>query len=197
MSAILTEAGYTVRLAEDGFSALRGIHHEIPDILLSDLNMPGMTGFELLSVVRIKFPTIRTVAMSGAYSGNEVPDGIAANAFYPKGSDVDTLLRILDTLSRTELHASMASSSMAPLWIHRSKNEFSLEESVTIACPECLRTFSQPLQGALDRTQAAKCVYCNCQIYFAIVIDGPSLAAMHSSSAETKSASKVLPQYYY
>ena len=59
MSHVLTEIGYRVRSAEDGFSALREMRHEVPDILLSDLNMPGMSGFELLSVVRRRFPRSR------------------------------------------------------------------------------------------------------------------------------------------
>jgi CheY-like chemotaxis protein len=52
LSHIFTELGYSVRRAEDGFSALFEIRQEIPDIILSDLNMPGMSGFEFLSVVR-------------------------------------------------------------------------------------------------------------------------------------------------
>ena len=56
LSVILAESGYRVRSAEDGFSALVEIRNEIPDIILSDLNMPGMSGFELLSVVRCRFP---------------------------------------------------------------------------------------------------------------------------------------------
>ena len=49
LSHVLSEMGYRVRTAEDGFSALAELRKEIPDILLSDLNMPGMSGFELLS----------------------------------------------------------------------------------------------------------------------------------------------------
>jgi CheY-like chemotaxis protein len=73
ISQVLAEIGYRVRSAEDGFSALREIHRESPDIVLSDLNMPGMSGFELLSVVRRRFLAILVIAMSGAFSGNEVP----------------------------------------------------------------------------------------------------------------------------
>jgi CheY-like chemotaxis protein len=66
------ESGCRVRCAEDGFSALREIRQEIPDIVLSDLNMPGMSGFEFLFVVRRRFPSIRVIAMSGAYSGSDL-----------------------------------------------------------------------------------------------------------------------------
>ena len=67
LACVLTEIGYDVRSAEDGFSALLEIRNEVPEILLSDLNMPGMSGFELLSEVRRQFPAIQTIAMSGAF----------------------------------------------------------------------------------------------------------------------------------
>src|ERR1035438_487726 len=82
MSLILADIGYSVRTAEDGFSALIEMRKEIPDILLSDLNMPGMSGFGLLSVVRRRFPAMQTIAMSGAFHGDEVPSGVAADRFY-------------------------------------------------------------------------------------------------------------------
>jgi CheY-like chemotaxis protein len=98
LSHILMEIGYHVRSAADGFSALQEIEQEVPRILISDLNMPGMSGFELLSVVRSLFPGIQTIAMSGAFSGDEVPRGVAADAFYQKGSSVGALLRIIEAL---------------------------------------------------------------------------------------------------
>ncbi len=102
LSAVLTEIGYGVRCAEDGYSALRELSREIPDIVLSDLHMPGMTGFELLSVLRRRFPEIQTIAMSGSFSGDEVPSGVAADAFFQKGSSIGSLLRIMKALPKTE-----------------------------------------------------------------------------------------------
>ena len=97
MTHLFTELGYSVRSAEDGFSALRHIRSELPEIILSDLNMPGMSGFELLSVVRRQFPAIHTIAMSGAFSGIEIPPGVEADAFYEKGSGMGALLQLLGT----------------------------------------------------------------------------------------------------
>ncbi|MGC1463870.1 MAG: response regulator, partial [Terracidiphilus sp.] len=105
LSLILTEIGWCVRTAVDGFSALAEIQQGVPEILLSDLNMPGMTGFELLTVVRSRFPAVRTIAMSGAFSGNEVPPGVAADAFYQKGSSLGSLLKIIEALPQMERRA--------------------------------------------------------------------------------------------
>src|ERR1017187_9431187 len=96
LSAILAQAGYKVRTTEDGFSALAEIRTEAPDILLSDLYMSGMSGFELLSVVRRRFPAIQVIAMSSAFSGSDVPTGVAADAFYEKATTVATLLQIIE-----------------------------------------------------------------------------------------------------
>jgi len=46
LSAILDEFGYSVRTADDGFSALAEMRREIPDVIVADLNMPRMSGFE-------------------------------------------------------------------------------------------------------------------------------------------------------
>jgi len=43
-----------------------------------------MSGFELLSVVRRRFPAIQLIAMSGAFSGDGIPPGVAADAFMKK-----------------------------------------------------------------------------------------------------------------
>jgi CheY-like chemotaxis protein len=98
MALVLTEMGYQVRSAEDGLSALSEMRQEIPEILLSDLNMPGMSGWELLMEVRRLFPAIKVVAMSGAFCGNEAPSGVFADAFYQKGCGVSALLQILSAL---------------------------------------------------------------------------------------------------
>lgn len=115
MSLLLDEIGYRVRCAQDGFAALHELQKEIPDIVLSDLNMPGMSGFELLSVVRRRFPTILAIAMSGAFSGNEIPSGVAADAFYQKGSSMSALLRILEALPQMKRHVLPPASQDAPL----------------------------------------------------------------------------------
>lgn len=133
MSQVLVGIGYRVRSADDGFSALAEIGNDIPDIILSDLNMPGMSAFELLSVVRRLYPSIRVIAMSGAFSGEEVSSGIAADAFYQKGCGAGSLLKIIRALPQSERKSFKLSAASAPIWSHPKGRDTSSESHVTIA----------------------------------------------------------------
>jgi CheY-like chemotaxis protein len=49
---LLNGAGYDVSTAEHGFDALLQLRRVTPSVIVSDLNMPQMSGSEFLSVVR-------------------------------------------------------------------------------------------------------------------------------------------------
>jgi CheY-like chemotaxis protein len=100
LAAMFVQTGYKVRTAWDGVSALLEMETGIPDIIVSDLNMPRMSGFELLSIVRAEFPLIPLIAMSGAFSGNQVPEGVTADAFYEKGTHPVFLARLVSSMTR-------------------------------------------------------------------------------------------------
>jgi two-component system, NarL family, nitrate/nitrite response regulator NarL len=50
--------------SNDGESALAAIENEKPTILLTDINMPGMSGIELTQKVKSKFPDVKIIALS-------------------------------------------------------------------------------------------------------------------------------------
>lgn len=56
----LERAGYTVAVAHDGVEALEKIKAEIPDLILLDLIMPKMNGFEVLANLK-KDPSISNI----------------------------------------------------------------------------------------------------------------------------------------
>ena len=47
--------------------------------------MPNMSGFEFLSVVRKRFPRIAVIAISGEFSGIDVPESVLQTPFFEKG----------------------------------------------------------------------------------------------------------------
>ena len=164
-STLLASAGYSVAQAADGFDALEEVRRRRPALILSDLNMPRMSGFELLSVVRRRFPRIHVIAMSGAFAGDDVPRGVAADAFYEKsGRHISTLVEVIENILK--LPGPVGEADAAPteggpadprvaLWV--TKHGKPIEGPYTLlSCPECLRSFphhTEP-EGTMEVTAA-------------------------------------------
>jgi len=142
LAMLLTSVGYDAQVAEDGFAALWQLRNMQADVVVSDLEMPRMSGFELLSVIRRRFPQILTVAMSGAFSENVLPAGVIADDFWAKGGEPVKLFRAIEQL----LHSAHARSSapqrqVAPAWVPRNGNDLHGDRYVMVFCEECLRIF--------------------------------------------------------
>jgi CheY-like chemotaxis protein len=168
LSEIFKGCGYIVRTASDGFAALATIRDRVPDILISDLNMPRMSGFELLSIVRRRFPSIAVIAMSGAYSDMAVPQGIAADAFYAKGStSVARLFEILCAIKDDATHHSLR--AVAPIWIPGVPIDQGGLATIAVSCPECLRTFPHCLHDAEFLHTERCCPHCHHPVRMAII----------------------------
>ena len=144
----LTAAGHNVVVAHNGFGALSKLRKSLPDVVVSDLDMPEMSGFELLSVIRRRFPQVLTVAMSGAYSGSEVPLGVIADEFVAKGGSPKTLLTAIRKLIGAAAERRADHSRMsAPTWVSRNGNDSHGMPYVVLTCRECLRAFPMNLLG--------------------------------------------------
>jgi PAS domain S-box-containing protein len=62
---VLTQEGYEVLLAESGEQGLNMIEKEHFDIILLDLMMPGLSGFEVLSYVKALHPDTSIIVITG------------------------------------------------------------------------------------------------------------------------------------
>jgi len=164
---IFRHMGYTVRTAEDGFGALQRIHEGEPDILISDLNMPRMSGFELLSVVRRRFPGIYVIGMTGAFVDG-LPPGIPADAFYKKATDIARLLAMVKIGAAGDIASMIATRKSAPIWVPEVIDQAVQAKRVLIGCPECLRAFIREPR-VLGEPQQTVCSYCRAAINFAVV----------------------------
>jgi CheY-like chemotaxis protein len=143
-SLLLKSAGYVVWTAEDGFDALLQLGNGLPDIIISDLNMPQMSGFEFLSVVRRRFPDIPVIAVSGAYDfGDQVPGGVIADAFYSKGRhQPEELLRTVAELITSKIARAIDHHRQsAPVWIPRNGKDSNGVPFIVLTCTHCLRSF--------------------------------------------------------
>ena len=163
--AILTQAGYQVATAVDGFDALLQMRTGIPDILISDLNMPRMSGFELLSVVRRRFPEVGVLAMSGAFNSTQAD--ILADHFFSKNGDLRKIVEIVRKMSALRLVAAHR-LDVAPVWIPRNTDSRGVPY-VVLTCTQCLRSF--PLSTPEATTQEIKttsCIFCDSSVAYII-----------------------------
>jgi CheY-like chemotaxis protein len=164
LALVLQSGGYEITTAINGFDALLQLKRSLPAIVLSDLNMPEMSGFEFLSVVRRRFPQISVIAMSGAYhSGDAVPGGVIADAFYAKGhSNPEMLLQIVAGLIRTSAaHAVDHERQSAPVWIPRNGKDSHGIPYIVVTCTDCMRSFPlSVITEDLQKIQETPCLFC-------------------------------------
>jgi two-component system NtrC family response regulator len=62
--AQLQQSGYEVNAATDGNQALENIRQAPPDLVITDLQMPGMSGLELLKKIRADHPEIIVIMVT-------------------------------------------------------------------------------------------------------------------------------------
>ena len=103
LQAELQHAGYTVQAAENSGSAVTMQQLFRADMVITDLFMPGGDGFELIAVIREKFPAAKIIAISGAKPGMDTDClGLAkkagADATLQKPFRPDVLLKLVRSL---------------------------------------------------------------------------------------------------
>jgi DNA-binding response OmpR family regulator len=81
---LLAPDGIAVETPGDGNEALPGLLREAPDLVILDVNMPGMSGWELCAILRRQSAT-RTIPILFLTGRREVKDRITAMQF--GGSD--------------------------------------------------------------------------------------------------------------
>ena len=179
---VLAGNEYEVRTAGDGFEALIELRQALPDVIISDLSMPNMSGFELLSVVRRRFPQIPVIAITGQYDGTQ-PTGLIADAFFSKGqyTPEELFANISRLLEHGPIRPHVEKTDKAPVWIPRNASGY-----VVITCTECLRSFSVPdqqLTTGKTEVQEVSCEFCNASVR--VLIDQ---RLKHKQDRGTKSA---------
>ena len=113
LSLALEMNGYQVYTASDGQDGIRQMYDNRPDLVITDLNMPGMNGYQFSKTARL-MSDVPIIMMSGSEEqlekmlvikllGNEIDD------FLTKPIDIKMLLecvaQLMSVMSPDEVHA--------------------------------------------------------------------------------------------
>jgi len=161
----LSMQGYEVRVAKDGFDALAQMRGALPDLILTDLKMPNMSGFEFLSVVRRRFPQIPTIAISGEFEPAAEELGVLSDAFVAKPHTPKELFAKIAELLGDAPPRPAIKKDRAPVWVPRDG------EYYVITCTDCLRSFSIPAEksdGIPRELRTLECIFCNALVKFIV-----------------------------
>ena len=109
LAGVLRRAGYEVFAASDGVEGLQQFQLQQPDLLITDLKMPRMNGYELCKLVReiSSVPTALMTAASLDESGIDLVSG-AADAFLSKPFGSSEFLAVIDSLLADAKHLKQA-----------------------------------------------------------------------------------------
>jgi two-component system cell cycle response regulator DivK len=103
LSRRLTKRGFTVVLAEDGRQAIRLAAQEQPDVILMDMSLPLLDGWEATRLLRqnIRTAAIPVIALTAHALGEEQARALEAGcaAFETKPVDFPRLLAVIARLT--------------------------------------------------------------------------------------------------
>ena len=162
----LRQDDYAVITAHDGFEALAELRSGVPEVIVSDLELPRMSGFELLSVVRKRFPGVAVIATSREFIPVELPDGVLADRYLRKEVNSDFVLKemIKELLHQIPLRSTQEKIELAPAWLPRSSKGYAV-----ITCPMCLRSSSVRVQKAdFGVLREDDCLHCGAGVRYRI-----------------------------
>lgn len=164
-AAILEGEGFTVRVAEDGFAGLKTLRETLPDVIISDLRMPNMSGFEFLAVVRRRFPHIPVIAISGEFLTPDTPPGLLVDVFFQKGgyTQAELFAAIRRLVSDAPTRPHLVKCEKALLWIPRREAGY-----IVAVCTECLRSFPVEDTSTGKEARYAECPSCGTQVAYMV-----------------------------
>jgi CheY-like chemotaxis protein len=164
LGTVLTRNSYVVDTAVDGLDALLKLKRSLPDLIVSDLRMPRMSGFELLAAVRQRFPHIASIAISGEVAPNNLC-GLLTDLFLGKGTytPLQLLRSIEDLLRRSPLRPRLPRLEITPVCLPGNSMG-----AYGFPCGHCRRYFRWSDRDAAGEPRDVECPFCATELSYFI-----------------------------
>jgi len=146
LSAILSEQPNfkIIGMASNGKEILHLLNHQIPDILILDLNMPVLDGELAAEKIRQLFPSVKIMVLSMYYTAKLTAklESLGVKAFVQKDTDAETLFRIISGLQRGEKYFQKIKPDLQSLAFN-DKDHFQKSHNLTAREMEILQLISE------------------------------------------------------
>ena len=136
ISDALADAGYSVRTARNGADALHSVAKSRPRLVLLDVMMPRMDGFETCRRLRESDPSLPILFLSALDDDRSQIKGLGTGAddYVPKSSPTPLLLaRVASALRRSEASAPSGDFDFASWRVLSSKMEMRSRSGAIVA----------------------------------------------------------------
>ena len=144
LESFLTGQGFAVVTASSGHDALTQLASTCPDMMISDVRMPGLSGLELLERVRERIPGLPVLLVT-AYA--EIRDAVGAM----RSGAVDYLEKPIDL---EQLLTTVRSAlGVSEQWLAGASTEYTLPEGVVARSEAMQQVFSEAALVAPSETR--------------------------------------------
>ncbi|MBC2459162.1 HDOD domain-containing protein [Clostridium beijerinckii] len=120
---LFMDTDYEIDVAESGLEALNILENQEVDLIVSDMKMPNMTGYELLSIVKNRFPDIVRIILSGFAEERIILDSLQKNiakVYILKPWENNIFIETIDNIFKVE---DMLKENINVLKLVKSANE--------------------------------------------------------------------------
>ncbi|MBO9673397.1 MAG: response regulator transcription factor [Sphingobacteriaceae bacterium] len=146
LSAILSEQPdfKIIGMASNGKEVLHLLNHQVPDILILDLNMPVLDGEIATEKIRQLFPEVKIMVLSMYYSAKLAAklEAIGVMAFVQKDTDARTLFKIISGIRQGEKHFQKIKPDVQPS-VFNDGDHFQKSHNLTAREMEILHLISE------------------------------------------------------
>lgn len=118
MFDILALDGHEVVLADDGNTGIKRFRDSMPDLVITDIQMPGTDGIELLEQLKTEFMGVPVIIMSGSTSISDFEEAVKSSAsrVIRKPFEVNTILGAVAEMTADDLVAEVNESVAASIF---------------------------------------------------------------------------------
>jgi CheY-like chemotaxis protein len=165
LAAQLEEAGFEARQAEDGIDGLVKLREELPKVIISDIQMPRMSGIEFVAVVRKRFPSIPVIVFSGSCPSDLPAEGMPDLWIEKSAFNVRELLQALRQLAKK----APGNEDIPQVVGGAVRARLGAAGYFVLTCGDCLRQFrvtNPPADKSVARTSV--CIHCEASVPFLV-----------------------------